>query len=256
MNVTQFNALIRDSNNIVCISGRGMSYDCGYPAYWTQDYSYYFEHKYNKSLDEVFNIGFYHTRSKQFFKMFREELLQYKYKPSPAFYKLAALEKEGKLRANITKDIFGLSQRAGCKNVIELYGNIYENHCPKCGQKYSSKYVMQSKGIPKCLECGSSVRPEIKMFGEIIDNSKLTKAHNAIASADVLLILDTDYNGEFSDYLCHYHGSKSILIKEHPHESDGKANYVIYEKAKNLLAKVIEDDKLHIIYENLVVVNK
>lgn len=115
---------------------------------------------------------------------------------------------------------------------------------------------MQSKGIPTCLECGSLIRPEIKMFGEIIDNAKLTKAHNAIAAADVLLILDTDYNGEFSDYLCHYQGSKSVLIKDYPHESDRKANYVIYGKSKNVLSKIREDETLHIIYENLVVVNK
>ncbi len=256
MNIKELNALIRESNHVVCICGRGMSYDCGYPAYWTQDYSYYFENKYNKSLDEVFNIGFYKTRSKQFFTIFKEEMLQFKYKPSPAFYKLATLEKEGKLKAIITKDIFSLSQRAGCKNVIDLYGNIYENYCPKCSQKYSSKYIMQSKGLPKCLECGSPIRPEIKMFGEIIDNVKLTKAYNAIAAADVLLILDTDYNGEFSDYLLHYQGFKSVLIKEHSQESDRNANYAIYDKAKNVLPKIFEDEKLHIIFKNLVVVNK
>lgn len=233
-----------------------MSFDCGYPAYWTQDYSYYFENKYKKSLDEVFNIGFYKTRSKQFFSMFKEELLQYKCKPSLAFYKLASLEKEGRLSAIITKDIFHLSQRAGCKNVIDLYGNIYENYCPKCGQKYSSKYILQSKEIPKCLECDSLIRPEIKMYGEIIDNNKLTKARDAIATCDLLLILDTGFNDEFSDYLCHYHGSKSVLIKEHPHETDTKANYIIYDKAKNVLSRIREDEKLHIIYENLDVVNK
>ncbi|KAB1439392.1 Sir2 family NAD-dependent protein deacetylase [Candidatus Galacturonibacter soehngenii] len=256
MDVKELNVLISKSNHIVCLSGRGMSYDCGYPAYWTQDYSYYFENKYKKSLDEVFHIGFYSTRNKEFFSIFKEEMLQYKCKPSLAFYKLSSLEKEGKLKAIITKGIFGLSKRAGCKNVIDLYGNIYENFCPKCGQKYSSKYIMQSKGIPKCLECQSPIRPEIKMFGEIIDNNKLTKAHDAIATADLLLILDTGFNDEFSDYLCHYHGSKSVLIKEHPHESDRKANHIIYDKARNVLSKIKEDEKLHIMYDNLDVVNK
>lgn len=253
MNMNELDKLLSESNNIVCISGRGMSYDSGYPEYWNQDYLYYFENKYQKSLEEVFNIGYYKTRSTQFFSMYKEEILQYKFKPSPAFYKLASIEKQGKLNAIITKDIFSLPQRAGCKNVIELYGNIYENYCPKCGQRYSAQYIMQSKGIPKCLECGSLVRPEIKMIGELVDNNKLTKAKNAIASADMLLILDTGFNGEFAEYIGQYQGTKSVLIKEHPHETDRKANYILYDKSKNVLAKLKEEEKIHVIYENLVV---
>lgn len=248
--------LIDQSKNIVCISGRGMSYDCGYPEYWTQDYSYYIENKYKKSMEEIFSIGFYKNRSAQFFSIYKEEILKYKFKPSQAYYTLARLEKREKLKAIITKDIFSLPQRAGCKNVIDIYGTIYENYCPKCGQRYSVEYIMQSKGLPKCLECNSSIRPEIKMIGELVDNNKLTKAKNAIASADLLLILDTGYDGEFGEYIGQYQGNKAVLIKEHLHEIDKKANYTISDKSKNVLSKLNEEEKIHMIYENLVVVNK
>lgn len=257
MRIKELDSLISQSNNIVCISGRSMAYDCGYPKYWTQDYSYYIEQKYKKSLEDIFHAGFYSNRTKQFYTMYKEEILQYKYSPSKAFYSLATLEKQGKLRAIITKDIFALPQRAGCKNVIDLYGNIYENYCPKCGQRYSSQYIMQSQGIPKCLECDSNIRPEIKLIGDLIDNNKLTKAKNAIASADILLILDTGYDDEFSEYIKHYKGKKAILIKEHIQESDKQANYMIHDKSKNVLPKLKQDeDTLHMIYKNLVVVNK
>lgn len=253
MNISELNELIRVSKNIVCICGRRMSYDCGYPEYWTQDYSYYLENKYHKSIEELLNIGFYMTRSKQFFEMYKEEVLKYKFKPSQSYYKLSQLEAAGKLNCIITKDIFSLPQRAGCKNVIDIYGNMFENHCSKCGQRYSSEYLLQSKGIPKCLECNSSIKPGIKMVGELVDNNKVTKVKNAIATADMLLILDTGYDGEFSDYIKHYTGNRAVLIKEEFHDKDNCANYVIYDKSKNILPKLTEEEKIHIIYEHLVV---
>jgi NAD-dependent deacetylase len=255
MEIKELDELINSSENIVCISGRGMTYDCGYPEYWTQNFSYYFENKYGRSMEEVFSIGYYSTRNKSFFEIYKEEMLKYKFKPSLAFYKLAYLEKQGKLKYIITKEVFNLPQRAGCKNVIDIYGNIFENYCPKCGQRYSVEYIMQSKGLPRCLECNSAIRPEIKMIGELVDNNKVTKAMNAIASADMLLILDTGYNDEFSEYITQYQGTKAVLIKEQLHESDKKANYIIYDKSKNVLSKLSDEEKIHVIFENLVVVN-
>lgn len=255
MEIKELDELISGAENIVCIGGRGMAYDCGYPEFWSQDYSYYIENKYGKTLEEIMHIGFYNVRSKEFFEFYREEVLKYKFKPSTAHYKLAQLEKTGKLKCVITKDAFYLAQRAGCKNVIDIYGNISENYCPKCGQRYSVEYIRQSKGLPRCLECNSAIRPDIKMYGEMIDNNRVTKATEAIASADLLLILDTGYNGEFKDYIEHYKGQKAVLIKEHLHESDRKANYIVYDKSKNVLSK-LRDDQIHIMFEKLVVVNK
>ncbi|PXV85608.1 NAD-dependent deacetylase [Lachnotalea glycerini] len=254
MNIIQLEELISNSQNIVCINGRGMTYDCGYPEYWTQNYSYYFENKYGKSMEEIYNIGFYSTRSKEFFEIYKEEILKFKFKPSLSYYKLAQLEKIGRLKCCITKGIFNLAQRAGCKNVIDIYGNVYDNICPKCGQRYSVDYMIQSKGLPKCLECNSAIRPDVKMIGELIDNNKVTKAMNAISTADMLLILDTGYNGEFKEYLSHYCGNKAVLIKDTYHESDKLANYIIYDKSKNVLTK-LSDEKVHIIYDKLEVVN-
>jgi NAD-dependent deacetylase len=93
------------------------------------------------------------------------------------------------------------------------------------------------------------------MYGEMIDNNRVSKATEAIASADVLLMLDTGYNGEFREYISHYKGNNAVLIKEHLHESDRKADYIIYDKSKNVLSK-LRDEEVHIMFEKLVVVNK
>jgi NAD-dependent deacetylase len=255
MEIKELDELISSTDNIVCINGRGMTYDCGYPEFWSQDYSYYVEHKYGKSLEELMHIAYLTTRSKEFYNFYRDEILKYRFKPSAAHYKLAQLEKAGKLRAIITKEAFFLAQRAGCKNVIDIYGSINDNYCPKCGQRYSSEYIRQSEGLPRCLECNSLIRPDVKLYGEMIDNNRVTKATDAISAADVLLILDTGYNGEFKDYIHHYKGNKAILIKESLHESDRNADYIIYDKSKNVLSK-LRDETVHMIFDKRVVVNK
>ena len=47
---------------------------------------------------------------------------------------LAAMEQAGKLQCVISSNIYELSQRAGCKNVMDLHGSIYHNYCLRCGR--------------------------------------------------------------------------------------------------------------------------
>ena len=53
-----------------------------------------------------------------------------------------------KLKSIITQNIDGLHTKAGNKNVYELHGTIYKNHCIKCNKFYNAKYVFNSKDIP------------------------------------------------------------------------------------------------------------
>ena len=47
---------------------------------------------------------------------------------------MAELEEKGLFQTIITRRVFGLPERAGCKNVINLHGSVYENYCPHCGK--------------------------------------------------------------------------------------------------------------------------
>ena len=48
---------------------------------------------------------------------------------------MAELEEKDFFR-QLSQDVFfGLPERAGCKNVINLHGSVYENYCPHCGKK-------------------------------------------------------------------------------------------------------------------------
>ena len=84
----------------------------------------------------------------------------------------------------ITRRIRGLPTRAGCKNVIELHGNVFDNYCPHCGRKYSMEFV---RGYRKKYLCARRAR---RRCGECMpvwrdgDNRIMTRAAEEVQRAD------------------------------------------------------------------------
>ena len=109
-------------------------------------------------------------------------------KPNPAHLKLAQLEKAGKLSAVVTQNIDGLHQAAGSQNVFELHGSVHRNYCQKCGKFYDVDYIVNSKGIPCCEDCGGIVKPDVVLYEEGLDSATIQGAVRAISNADMLII--------------------------------------------------------------------
>ena len=111
-------------------------------------------------------------------------------KPNKAHYKLAELEKAGKLSAVVTQNIDGLHQAAGSKRVYELHGSVLRNYCIKCGRFYDAEFIKNSADIPKCT-CRGIIKPDVVLYEEGLDDSTVTGAVNAISKADTLIIAGT-----------------------------------------------------------------
>lgn len=60
------------------------------------------------------------------------EIIQ-KTEPSPLHKYIAELQRHKNVYI-ITESIDGMFFKAGCKRVVQLYGNIMENKCPECGK--------------------------------------------------------------------------------------------------------------------------
>ena len=112
---------------------------------------------------------------------------------------------------------------------MELYGSAEENRCPECGRIYGSRYIKEAKGVPLCQDCGVILRPGFSLYGEMIDNGRLTKAYNAIEYANVLLVVGTSLNSQtWANMLRYYEGDKLILINTQEASGDERANYRVY----------------------------
>lgn len=235
--------ILKESRYTTVLSGFGMLLESDYPAIRDGEESYEIEQKYGYSAEEMFSSAFYSTRTEKFFEFYRNEILRPLDKPpGKCFLEMAELERKGLLQTIITRRVFGLPKRAGCKNVINLHGSVYDNYCPHCGKKYPMEYIRDSKRVPLCEECNTIVRPKVCLFGEMVDNQIITKAAEEVQKADVLLVLGTN----LKSYLCsqlvdYYEGNKLVLVNAKPHFSDKYADIIIHERVDDTLEKVIKE---------------
>ena len=83
------------------------------------------------------------------------------------------------------------------------------------------------------------------MFGEMIDNGRLTKASNAIEEADVLIVLGISLNSvTWANMLRYYEGNKMILINTEEKTGDERANYRAYGNISDIYTYVTDYDKI------------
>lgn len=238
--IRQLKSVVENSRYLVCICGLGMQVEAGSTDFEDSDVSYEMEERYGYAFEEIFNTAFYSTRKEPFFKFYRQEFMLKEVQPNEAYKVLGKLEKDGKLRAVITPGVYSLPQKAGCRRVIELHGNISKNECPHCKKEYSRDFIKNSTKVPLCTECGSVIRPGVFLYGEMVDNSVITKAMEEVGRADVLMICGTNLNEQTcKNCIQYFHGDKVVIINSTPHFTDEKADLVIYDQVKNVLPKLI-----------------
>lgn len=232
--------ILQESKYTTVLSGFGMLLESGYPSLRDGEKSYDIEQKYGYSMEEMFSSAFYSTRKVQFFDFYRNELLsQLDKPPGKGFFLMAEMERRGLFQSIITRRIFGLPKRAGCKNVIELHGSVYDNFCPHCGRKYPMEYIRDSVRVPLCENCKTPVRPKVCLFGEMVDNGVITRAAEEIQKAEVLLVLGTTLSSHLcSQLIDYYDGDKLILVNENSHYADRFADIVIHERADEMLERI------------------
>lgn len=235
--------MLRESRYTTVLSGFGMLLESGYPAIRDGETSYEIEEKYGYSPEEILSSSFLSTRTERFYEFYHDVILTaVNNPPGKCFYEMAELEKRGLFQSIITRRIFGLPDRAGCRNVINLHGSVYDNYCPRCGRTYSIEYVKNSGRVPLCENCRSAVRPRICLFGEMVDNSIITRAAEEVQRADVLLVLGTNLNSNLCSQLVDYYdGDKLVIVNAEPHFSDRYADVIIHERVDTLLEKILNE---------------
>jgi NAD-dependent deacetylase len=113
--------------------------------------------------------------------------------PNRAHRVLAALERAGLLDAVITQNIDRLHERAGSREVIEVHGSIASSSCLSCGSRFPLAEVRRRRasvraGVPSC-DCGSPLKPDVVLFGEMLPTSAIARAERLASAADLLLCI-------------------------------------------------------------------
>ena len=111
--------------------------------------------------------------------------------PNPGHFAIAELEKMYQNFTLITQNVDRLHQRAGSQTVLELHGNIVENHCSKCHRPFKGETALPDMQLPKCPDCGGNIRPSVVWFGENLPVKALNGAEHAAKKSDVFFTIGT-----------------------------------------------------------------
>ncbi len=237
------NEMVRRSGKIVFFGGAGVSTESGIPDFRSKDGLYnqkdirfdHFSPEYLLSCDCLYE------HSDVFFEFYRQKLDTRSIKPNAAHYKLAEMEKAGKLSCVVTQNIDGLHQKAGSKKVFEVHGTTQVTYCT--GRKrhnLPSDFIFQSKdSIPRCPTCGAMVRPDVVLYGEGLPDDAYYGAMAAIRSADMLIIGGTSLSVyPAAGMVDFFSGDYLVIINRDATDRDNWADLVFHESIGEVMSSI------------------
>ena len=218
---------ISESERIVFFGGAGVSTESGIPDFRSVDGLY--NQKFEYPPEQIISHGFFERRPAYFFRFYREKMMPLGYEPNITHKVLARWEEEGKLSAVVTQNSDGLHQKAGSKNVYELHGSVRRNYCMCCRQFYTAEFVKNCGDVPRCV-CGGTVKPDVVLYGEGLDQDTIEGAVTAIYNADLLIVGGTSLTVyPAASFLEYYRGNRLVLINRDETPYDHRANLVFHE---------------------------
>ena len=226
--------LIEEADNIVFFGGAGVSTASGIKDFRGKNGLY--KEKMDYPPEYLLSSNCFYQEPELFFKFYKENMNTLEYEPNIVHKYLSKLERIGKLKAIVTQNIDGLHQKAGSKNVYEIHGTIYKNHCVKCHKFYDAQSVFASDGIPKC-ECGGIIKPDVVLYGEMLPPC-YNEALLAISKADLLLVAGTSLTVEPATSLVRLCQGKLVILNDTKTPYDNLATLVINAKLEDIFANL------------------
>lgn len=235
--IQKLQEIIDQHDNIVFFGGAGVSTESGIPDFRSKDGLYH--QKYDYPPETILSHTFFMRHPEEFYRFYQDKMLCDTAAPNPAHYKLAQMEKSGKLKAVITQNIDNLHQMAGSKKVLELHGSVYRNYCMKCGKFYDFKYMKETNGVPRCT-CGGVIKPDVVLYEEGLDGEILNESVRAISQAQVLIIGGTSLAvypaASLIDY---FQGQYLVVINRDSTPRDKYAQLLIQDSIGAVFSKII-----------------
>ena len=228
--------VIDGSERIVFFGGAGVSTESGIPDFRSVDGLY--NQKYDYPPEQILSHTFFERKTAEFYRFYRDKMVCLDKKPNKAHYKLAELERAGKLTAVVTQNIDGLHQAAGSKKVYELHGSVLRNYCRNCRKFYTAQEVLDKEGVPTC-DCGGVIKPDVVLYEEGLDDSVVSGALNAIMQADTLIIAGTSLTVyPAAGFVQYFRGNTIVLINRDATPFDSQADLIYHDKVGELLGQI------------------
>ena len=176
--------LLLSGKKIVVITGAGISTLSGIPDFRGKNGLY----TKGNNVEYMLSRDCFIETPDEFYNYYINNMIMKDVEPNIVHNTLAELEARGFVSCVITQNIDNLHQKAGSKNVVDIHGNGDKFYCTCCKQSYGINDYEESN---VCKVCGGTIRPDVVLYGEMLDREKVQKALEAVYNADAMIVLGT-----------------------------------------------------------------
>ncbi len=156
-------------------------------------------------------------------------------KPNIIHQKIAMLSNEKDVHV-VTQNIDGLHEKAGTPHCTNFHGTLYACTCRKCGEAVAWQSYIQSD----ChAMCGGQIRPNVVLYGEGFQETVVQKAMQAVAQADLLVIVGTSFQVHpFCDLIHYKKASADCLVINQTEIYVPISHHLLQEDASHIFAEL------------------
>jgi len=147
----------------------------------------------------------------------------------------------------LTQNVDGLHRAAGSKNLIEIHGHAFDLFCVSCGERYNAHELLNDfegkpQLPPKCHSCDGVIRPDVVLFGEMLPYDAIS-AFDYLRSNEPDMIFCVGTSGLFpyiAEPVYRARHTETITVEINPKKTDisGLFDYVVRHKAGEALARL------------------
>ena len=108
----------------------------------------------------------------------------------------------------------------------------------RCRKPFAVTDIKEGTGVPRCA-CGGTVKPDVVLYEEGLDNATIEGAVADIQAADMLIIGGTSLAVYPAAGLINYfRGKRLVLINKSPTPYDGRASLAINAPIGEVLGQI------------------
>lgn len=172
--------IARDASRILFITGAGISADSGLPTYRGVGGLYRDRSTVDGlPIEEALSGDVFYSRPDITWKYLIEiEKACRNAEPNRAHKIIAEWETDRPGVWVFTQNVDGLHRLAGSQNVIDIHGDVHSLRCTHCDWEERVADYSHLEPVPRCPSCGSPIRPDVVLFGELLPMDKISRLHH------------------------------------------------------------------------------
>lgn len=160
--------------------------------------------------------------------------------PNAAHRALVDLERRVDRFALLTQNIDGLHQAAGSQNVIAIHGDASRAYCMGCHAPEVVDFGNPPQQTPVCTKCGGALRPDVVLFGEMLDPQLINRISEEFLQDPPDLVLAVGTTAQFpyirQPMVAAVHAGR-LTLEVNPERTplSNAVDYYLSQKAGNVL---------------------